>query len=130
VAEDELLIRMAIVDHLQGCGFKVLEAATAEEAEAIFRSGALIDAVFSDINMPRNHDGILLAHWLDKHHPDIPVVLTSGAAEAHAAAVSACGSVRHFVAKPYDFSDMEAKLRALADERHGPGTNSLGGERE
>lgn len=123
VAEDEPLIRMAIVDHLQGCGFKVLEAATAEQAETIFRNGALIDVVFSDVNMPRDHDGIVLAQWIEKHHPDVPVVLTSGAAEAHAAAVSACGSVRHFVTKPYDFSEMEAKLRVLADERHSTGTN-------
>jgi CheY-like chemotaxis protein len=121
VAEDEPLIRMAIAEHLQGCGFTVLEAATADQAESILKSGALVDVVFSDINMPRDHDGILLARWIEKHYPDVPVVLTSGAAEAYAAAVSACASVRHFMTKPYDFSDLEAKLRVLAYGRRDPG---------
>lgn len=123
VAEDDALIRMAIVDHLQGCGFVVLEAANADEAETTFRSGAVIDVVFSDVNMPRDHDGIKLAQWIEKHHPDVPIVLASGITQAHAAAASACANVRHFAIKPYDFAEMASKLRGLAEDRRNAAGN-------
>lgn len=37
-----------------------------------------IDLVLSDVMMPGSMDGIGLVHWLARHHPGLPVVLTSG----------------------------------------------------
>ncbi len=56
--DDEFLIRMAVSDFLQECGFKVVEAASADEAVQILQTNALvIDLVFSDVIMPGEMDG-------------------------------------------------------------------------
>ena len=52
VVEDEILIRSAAAEFLRGAGYKVIEAANAVEAVAVFASRVQIDLVFSDINMP------------------------------------------------------------------------------
>ena len=39
LVEDEVLIRLALADHLRECGFTVLEAASVDEAKAFFTEG-------------------------------------------------------------------------------------------
>ena len=43
VVDDEVMIRLAIADYLQECGFKVLEANSADEAVAILEKSAFHD---------------------------------------------------------------------------------------
>lgn len=113
IAEDDVIIRMGIADFLRDRGFNVLEAASLAEAQALFMSQAPIEGVFSDINMSTRNDGIELARWLEAHYPDVPVILTSGVAEAYAAPASSCQNVRQIITKPYDFGEIELKLRAF-----------------
>lgn len=112
VAEDEILIRMAVADCLRAAGMAVVEAASADEARVVLMAVAEIDAVFSDVNMPTMQDGIGLAMWMAARLPDVPVILTSGSANpAQAAAVAACPNVTDYVAKPYACPDIERLLR-------------------
>jgi len=113
VAEDDVLIRMGISDYLRNAGFAVLEAADAEEARVLLATGAPVEAVFSDIYMQGPRDGVELALWLELHHPDLPVLLTSGVADAYREAAEACANVHGFVVKPYDYSEVEGLLRSL-----------------
>jgi CheY-like chemotaxis protein len=78
IVEDELLIRLALREHLEACGFSVLEAADAAEAMDLMECHAEIALVFSDVRMPGDMDGIDLAEWILKHWPGLPVMLTSG----------------------------------------------------
>jgi DNA-binding NtrC family response regulator len=76
IVEDEVLVRWAIADYLQDCGFKVLSASSAEEAIDALRQYALeIDIVFSDVRMPGPMDGFGLAAWIRKHRPEVAVIL-------------------------------------------------------
>jgi CheY-like chemotaxis protein len=87
IVEDEVLLRMAISDYLQECGFKIYEAGTASEAIEMIESGRFaIDLVFSDIRMPGELDGFGLAQWVRKNRPGLPVILTSGDAKKSEAA--------------------------------------------
>ena len=53
VVEDDVLIRMAIAEYLRDCGYKVIEAVSADEALAVLEHiEAKLDVVFSDIEMP------------------------------------------------------------------------------
>ena len=100
VVEDEALLRESIADYLAESGYQVVEAATAEEAEALFDRGARVDIVFSDVTMPGRKNGFQLAHWVRSHHPSVPVLLTSG----YATAVRDASSESYegpFLAKPY-----------------------------
>lgn len=79
IVEDEILVRMVLADYLQDCGFKIIEAANADEALAFINEPSVqVDLVFSDVRMPGSIDGFALATWLLKHHREIPVILTSG----------------------------------------------------
>jgi CheY-like chemotaxis protein len=58
VVEDEVLIRLVIAEYLRECGYKVYEAAHADEALAVLQSPDVpIDIVFSDVVMPGRMDG-------------------------------------------------------------------------
>ena len=111
VAEDEVLVRLAISEHLRACGFTVIEAASAGEVRAVLLSGFEVDLVFSDIQMPGELDGVALAQWLAINDPDIPVVLTSGAASSLAHAAAACAQVKEFVVKPYEHDVLTGRFR-------------------
>jgi two-component system, response regulator PdtaR len=57
VVEDEVLVRMVIADYLRDCGFRVLEASTADEAMRVLGTNERVDIVFSDVQMPGSLDG-------------------------------------------------------------------------
>jgi CheY-like chemotaxis protein len=111
IVDDEPLIRLALSDFLQGCGFKVLEAAHAGEAAAIIEQGRVkIDLVFSDVRMPGDMDGLGLAKWVRENHPDMPVFLASGDLGKTNAAQMLCAG-EPFFAKPYSLDVVAAKIR-------------------
>jgi CheY-like chemotaxis protein len=110
VVDDEVLIRMAISDFLQECGFKVLEASNADEAIVMIQSHqSVLDLVFSDIRMPGEMDGFGLSKWI-RQNTNIPVILTSGDAKKSDAAHELCAE-EPFLAKPYDLHYVVGQIR-------------------
>lgn len=79
--EDDALVVEVVSSALQGAGFEVTRARTADEALNLIRSGAHFDTVFSDIVMPGSISGIELAEILHAEQPGLPVVLASGYSE-------------------------------------------------
>src|SRR3546814_6125781 len=77
-AEDDTLVRSAIAEALRDAGFRVMEAASADEALAYLEAAERVDLVFSDIQMPGSLDGFGLARRLRGRHPELPIILTSG----------------------------------------------------
>ena len=111
VVEDEFLIRAMLSDYLQGCGFKVLEGSTADEAVAIIENiDVPIDLVLTDIRMPGSMDGFGLVRWIRANRPDIHVILTSGEAKKADAAKELCENTPFFE-KPYDLEVVAAQIR-------------------
>ncbi len=118
IVEDEALIRVALADFLQDVGFKVLEAANANEAvEIIEKASVPIDLVFTDVRMPGTLDGIELAHWIRTSRPQIAVIVVSGdMGKAHVA--DTMPPADHFLCKPYDLNVAAVKIRhAIANRR-------------
>jgi CheY-like chemotaxis protein len=110
VVDDEPLIRMAISDFLQECGFKVLEASNAGEAIEMIKSNqSVIDLVFTDVKMPGEMNGFGLAKWIRENAP-VPVILTSGDANKSDAARELCAEER-FLSKPYELGYVLAQIR-------------------
>jgi DNA-binding NtrC family response regulator len=69
-----------MVDYLNNCGYSVVEAASAEEAQAALERGVRVDLVFSDVVIP-GKSGFDLASWIRGHQPNMPILLTSGYAD-------------------------------------------------
>jgi DNA-binding NtrC family response regulator len=118
IVDDELLVRWAIGDHLEECGFKVLGAASADEAiAALERYEGKIELVFSDVRMAGSMDGFGLAAWIKENRPGLPVILTSGHAQADDVAQALCKHVGDIIQKPYHFEDVVARIEKSLGDR-------------
>jgi CheY-like chemotaxis protein len=112
VVEDEILIRVVIADYLRSCGYRVIEAASADEAIVILQHTELeVDVVFSDIEMPGSMDGFELSKWLRANRPGVDVILAGSVARAAAAAAELCDSGP--VPKPYEPQMAADRIRQL-----------------
>ncbi|MDZ4308179.1 PAS domain S-box protein, partial [Allopontixanthobacter sp.] len=76
VLEDEPLIRMTLVETLNGLGCKTFEAKSLKEARQLFLENEF-DVVLSDLSLP---DGLATEFLLDlvTSHPDIKIIVVTG----------------------------------------------------
>ena len=111
VVEDEPLVRMAAVEMVKDAGFRAMEAANAPAALHILESQAAdVSAVFTDVDMPGDMDGVQLAVTVCDCWPWIALVVTSGHRPAANITLPE-GAV--FMPKPYRESDVMAELYRL-----------------
>jgi CheY-like chemotaxis protein len=81
VVEDEVLVRMTLVDVLEDAGFRVIEAAHADEALTVLKAVSDIQAVVTDVEMPRGSiNGFELARKVRADWLSIGVLIASGRA--------------------------------------------------
>jgi CheY-like chemotaxis protein len=96
-------------------GYRVTRAASASAALGALANGREVDLVFSDIMMPGDMNGVDLAREVRLRRPGLPVLLTSGYAEAARRDAEAQG-VR-ILPKPYRVDELQAALnRAVAEQ--------------
>jgi DNA-binding response OmpR family regulator len=76
VVEDELLIRMAMVDALRTAGYDVTEADTGDRAYEMLLDHD-VTMLVTDIKMPGNLDGLALAKRVRSEKPATKIVLVS-----------------------------------------------------
>jgi DNA-binding NtrC family response regulator len=115
VAEDEVMVRLDISDYLRAHGYNVIEANSAAEAILVFKNGLEVSMVFTDVRMPGTVDGIDLARYIKNHHPDVPVVITSG----HVLPTEVPRALGPFIAKPYDLARVLEILELQLRQREG-----------
>jgi DNA-binding NtrC family response regulator len=111
VVEDEFSLRWPTSEYLRDSGYRVVEAASVDEAVMVFASHTRVDVVFSDINLKGDRSGIALSKWLHEHHPCVPMLMTSGH-EPAAQSVST-GEKRLFIAKPYVLAEVDQLIRSV-----------------
>lgn len=117
VVEDEILIRLPVCDYLRDCGYRVLEAASVAEAQAVFRMGEPIEIVFSDVNLIGELNGFALARWVREAYPDVKVILTSGVTRMAEKAADLCDE-GPILEKPYAYEALADHIKRLL----GPGS--------
>ncbi|MBX3503625.1 MAG: response regulator [Alphaproteobacteria bacterium] len=110
VVEDEVIIRLVAADVLRECGYRVLEAKTGEEAQAIMGAGEQVDVLFTDIDLGPGISGMELASWVRENHPSVRIILTSG--------VGRMTDVAHLcdappMPKPYDYGELIRQVKSL-----------------
>jgi CheY-like chemotaxis protein len=112
VVEDEVLLRLMVCDVLRDAGFRVIEAASADEAMACVQSDPRVDLVFTDVKMPGSMDGLALARRLKREFPHIQVVLASG----HLLEKDLEPGTLLFT-KPYPIEETAARVIAILDAK-------------
>ena len=120
LVEDEWLISHMVAQALTDWGFSVHAFSNAEDAIDWINSGAAVDLLFTDINLP-GMDGAGLAMRARELRPDLPVVYASGAVNA--------GSLRRvpgstFIPKPYSPTDICAIISRMTAPRRDPRTTA------
>lgn len=119
VVEDEILIRMVVAEYLRDCGYRVIEAASADEAMVILQHLEIdVEVILSDVEMPGFMDGFQLSQWLSANRPGIDVILTGSVSRASEAAAELCDSGP--IPKPYEpklAADRIKQLMALRAAR-------------
>ena len=100
LVEDEPMISDLATEALQEQGFEVAAVSTAGEALRRLISGARIDILFTDVNLPGGMDGGTLARRARELRPNLPVIYTSGRRAVIDQLDPVEGSM--FVPKPYD----------------------------
>ena len=79
VVEDEVIIRTLAVELLEEAGYRVVDFNKAADAMAFCENRKNeVTAVFTDINMPGDLDGIDVAQLAAITHPKAVVIVTSG----------------------------------------------------
>src|ERR1700691_1607404 len=111
IVEDELLLRMDSAEVIENAGYKVVQAANADDAIAILTARPNIHVVFTDIQMPRSMDGLKLARFVRDRWPPIKIVATSGLVGVGEGDLPEGGV---FIAKPYTATRIAATLRSMA----------------
>jgi two-component system, response regulator PdtaR len=111
LVEDEVQISNLVADCLTASGFVVHEVTTADEALRFIDSGANIDVMFTDVNLPGGMDGAELATRARERRPEMPIVYASGRFKLSDIAPLVPRSL--FMSKPYDPADVCALLTRL-----------------
>jgi DNA-binding response OmpR family regulator len=121
VVEDDILVRFQICDYLRECGFRVIEAANAEEAILILEKLTVpVDLVLSATEIAGGMDGFSLAQWVRRERPGLPVILCGSPGKAVDTAADLCES-GPMLAKPYEPQLLLDRIRRNLAERKPPG---------
>ena len=110
VEDDDEVAKLA-TEMLDQLGFGVVRAASAAAALGALANGRSVSLVFSDIMMPGGMNGVELAREIKNRRGELPVLLTSGYAEAARPEAEALGI--HILPKPYGMNDLSAALHNL-----------------
>jgi len=114
LVEDDPAIRSVAERTLAARGYRILAAASAEEALPLARGAAVLDLLVSDVVLP-GQNGWELARALQAERPSLRLLFMSGyAAEAGSGAALLPEGVE-LLAKPFAPDDLLARVRAALD---------------
>mgnify|MGYP001254022253 CR=1 FL=1 len=119
VVEDDPDVRRIVVRQVLDLGYRVLEAASGDEALSAIAGGARVDLLFTDVVMPGGMLGTELARRVRSLVPELPVLFASGFAHASLVAGINLHEIGEFLGKPYRKRDLAMKLNALLRSRSG-----------
>jgi CheY-like chemotaxis protein len=81
VVEDNEDVRVVAVSLLEQLGYRTVAVESASPALARLAAGEIPDAIFTDVVLPGDMDGLALARTVKQCWPDVPSVLTTGYAK-------------------------------------------------
>ena len=113
VADSEVIVRNVISDYLRHCGYKVIDAASAEEVITILETGtAVVSAILSDAELQGAMNPFALRLLVRQRWPDVAFVLAGNVEAAARAAGQLCEKGPH-LKRPYDEQAVLSHIRRL-----------------
>ncbi|MFC5051534.1 sigma-54-dependent transcriptional regulator [Rubritalea spongiae] len=108
IADDDETIRSLLTLKATHYGLHPVTAANGREALELMRDH--VDLVLLDLHMPEM-DGFSCLEKLSKSHPNVPVIVLSGANEASAAMKAVKLGAHDYITKPFDLNHLFTTLR-------------------
>ncbi|MEA3070129.1 MAG: hypothetical protein QOD29_1575 [Alphaproteobacteria bacterium] len=119
VLDDDVLVRMPIVQFLRDCGYHVVEAASTDEAIAILQNTDMpVDVVLSEIDIPGSMNGFGFAQWARSVRPELKIQLAGTPGRKVQNAAELCG-VGPTLKRPYDHKLVLERIKRLLAARSG-----------
>ena len=115
VVEDDADVRALAVTYLSELGYRVLEAAEAQGALALFEDGEAIDLLFVDLVLPGTLDGHALALEANRRQPALQVLYTSGYPRTTIMRAGKLDKGARLLMKPYRREDLVRAVRGILD---------------
>lgn len=109
VTDDDAAVRRVLVRFLQSRHFAVVEADSGRAAVEAVKSGRF-NAVFLDVNMPGDLDGLEALREIRALRPDTAVIMVSGDQDDHTVGRAVELGAAGYVVKPFDFLYLEMIL--------------------
>lgn len=113
IVEDEPILRLNMVWHLEEEGFAVSEASNADEAIAVLERHPDIRLIFTDIDMPGSMDGLKLSAYVHGRWPPVRIIVTSGKRMVE---VTDLPDGTMFFSKPYRIEEIANAMRELVTD--------------
>lgn len=119
LVEDEAQVRMLVRQTLETRGYRVIEAANAQEALRLFKEKHPdFDLLLSDVVMP-GIKGEELASYFQTLLPEVAVLLMSGYTDERVTSESILQQGYGFIQKPFSPKELLAKVREVIDRSKG-----------
>jgi CheY-like chemotaxis protein len=107
LVDDDALLRTSTTELLEDEGYRVVEAANADEALRVLESRNDVQLLLTDIQMPGQYDGMDLARQVHIRWPRIGLIITSGRLKPEQSAIPDDG---RFLIKPYSNDELMRQI--------------------
>ena len=111
VVEDDPKIRLLLRRMFEGEGFRVSEAATGREAEAVAAAAVGLDLNTLDLGLP-DADGFSVARAIRARSP-VPIIMVTGKGETIDRVVGLELGADDYITKPFHLREVLARVRAV-----------------
>jgi len=114
VVEDEVAVRMLVVEVLNELGYQVMEAKDGPSAMTIVDSDRRIDLLVTDVGLPIMN-GRQVAEFARARRPGLKVLFMTGYAEQAAIRSNFVGEGMDMIAKPFAMEALAARIRDMIE---------------
>lgn len=113
VVDDEVIVRMLVVELLEEAGYATLEAQDGATALRALEEAGSVDLLVTDIGLPGSMSGRQLANAARARIPGLGVLFVTGYADTQLAGDSAPESNEQVVPKPFAGGDLLKRVAEL-----------------
>jgi PAS domain S-box-containing protein len=121
IVDDRVEVAEVAQAMLEQIGYRTRVVLNTKEAMDILQDGTAVDLLFTDLIMPGNMNGVMLAREARRLQPKIKVLLTTGYADASLERTDANGSEFDMIHKPYRRVELARKVRIVLNGPTGVG---------
>ena len=115
VGDDEVVLRMLMLDVLQENGYRALEAMNGPTALKILESDQRIDLLVTDVGLPGGMNGRQIADAARRTRPDLKVLFITGYAENAVVGNGHLAPGMAVLTKPFEIAAFGHKVRDMID---------------